>query len=260
MGVAGELLERAARALPPADQHWQTGWWLRHTDTEPWWSGAVLAHGARDRLDRRIAAAERFYTRRGASPRFQVCPECPADLDGVLEARGYVVECAVALMTATAPARSARSRNPAWGVRVEPVADAAWLAVRGATSAVDLDLVGVAQRLQEVTTAQAFVTVMDADRPLGIGRAVADTGWTGVFDMATVPQARGRGVARAVLAAISNWAVDQPTPHMYLQVEQNNAPALALYRSHRFGRVADYHYRTLHRRRATPPVDSSRSS
>lgn len=243
VGVAGELLQRAARAWPVADQGRQDGWWLRHTDVGPWWSGAVLAHGAGDRLEERIAAAERFYTRHDTWPRFQVCPDCPADLDTVLETRGYGVECAVALMTATAPC--ARSGGSGWDVRVEPVATPAWLAVRAATSRAFLDTAGLVQRLHAVTRPQAFVTVMGPDRSLGIGRAVADTGWTGVFDMATVPEARGRGVARAVLAAITDWAAGQATQHLYLQVETSTTAALALYRSSGFAVAARYHYRTL---------------
>ncbi len=259
MGLAGELLERAARAWPVTDERWLDGWWLRHTDSEPWWSGAVLAHADGGGLEGLLAAAERFYAEHGDWPRFQVCPDCPPDLDLLLHARGYAAECAVVLMTGRAPACSAGARDPAVDVRVEPGPDAAWVAARRATSHPAPDPAHLAQRLATVTAPQAFVTVMGPDRPLGIGRAVADTGWTGVFDMATLPGSRRRGIARAVLGAITRWAVDQATPRMYLQVEEPNTTALALYRNTGFAVTADYHYRSLRLRPTAPLGDRTHS-
>ena len=79
MNLAGELLERAARATPAAAEDRGSGWWIRYTDGNAWWSGAVLAHDAWDdgRLAERIEVAERFYAGRDAAARFQVCPGCP---------------------------------------------------------------------------------------------------------------------------------------------------------------------------------------
>jgi GNAT superfamily N-acetyltransferase len=76
-----------------------------------------------------------------------------------------------------------------------------------------------------------------------VGRAVADTGWAGVFGMATLPQARGRGAARAVLAALAGWAGTHRADRMYLQVERDNMPALRLYGRMGFHAVSGYHYR-----------------
>jgi GNAT superfamily N-acetyltransferase len=50
----------------------------------------------------------------------------------------------------------------------------------------------------------ARVTIGDA--VVAVGRVVADTGWAGVFGMATLPGARGKGAARSVLAALADWA------------------------------------------------------
>jgi GNAT superfamily N-acetyltransferase len=42
--------------------------------------------------------------------------------------------------------------------------------------------------------------------PVAVGRAVAERGWAGVFGMATLPAARRRGAATAVLASLAAWA------------------------------------------------------
>ncbi len=80
---------------------------------------------------------------------------------------------------------------------------------------------------------------------VGVGRAVADTGWAGVFGMATIPRARGRGVAPAVLAALAEWAGAHGADRMYLQVERDNGTGLRLYREAGFRELCGYHYRTL---------------
>ena len=211
MNLAGALLERAARATPATEEDRTSGWWIRHTDGNDWWSGAVLAHDD-GRFIERIERAERFYAERHAVARFQICPGCPPGLDDVLAARGYRWAAPVSLLIREAGPLDAR---PAAGLDV---------------------------RLRAELTS-AYVTV-SADRgPVAIGRAVADDGWTGVFGMATAPGARRRGAARLVLAAIAGWARRQDAPRLYLQVEQSNAAARRVYAAAGFTELATYHYR-----------------
>ncbi|MQA27944.1 MAG: GNAT family N-acetyltransferase, partial [Micromonosporaceae bacterium] len=69
-------------------------------------------------------------------------------------------------------------------------------------------------------------------------------GWAGVFGMATLPEARGKGAARDVLAAVADWAGAHRADRMYLQVERDNIPALRLYERTGFSEICGYHYRT----------------
>jgi ribosomal protein S18 acetylase RimI-like enzyme len=62
--------------------------------------------------------------------------------------------------------------------------------------------------------------------------------------MLTVPEARRRGAARAILAALARWGANRGATRAYLQVEHDNAPARALYEASGFLPAYDYHYRT----------------
>ena len=62
--------------------------------------------------------------------------------------------------------------------------------------------------------------------------------------MATRREARGKGAARAVLAALARWAGAHQADHVYLQVEPGNLPALRLYELAGFTEICGYHYRT----------------
>jgi GNAT superfamily N-acetyltransferase len=240
------LQERAARALPAADVEDADGWWLRHAPGCSWWIGTVLPHGeaAPDDLARRVAAAERFYADRGAAARFQVTPgACPDRLDALLAARGYRRESPVSLRAAPTSLVLERLAPPA-EVRVD-VADRpdpawfdTWLAVHGGDPDAEWGL------LARVELPCGYARATVGDEVVAVGRAVADTGWAGVFGMATRPRARGQGAGGAVLAALAGWALAHGNDGVYLQVERDNAPALRLYERAGFAEVCAYHYRT----------------
>ncbi|HSJ45724.1 MAG TPA: GNAT family N-acetyltransferase [Euzebyales bacterium] len=75
-------------------------------------------------------------------------------------------------------------------------------------------------------------------------RVVADDGWAGLFGMATLPHARGKGAGRSVLAALADWAGAHGADRLYLQVDCDNLPALRLYEGAGFADLCWYHYRT----------------
>jgi len=58
-----------------------------------------------------------------------------------------------------------------------------------------------------------------------------------------LPDARGRGFASAIVAALLAWAREQAAACAFLQVNDDNAAALAVYRKFGFATVYTYHYR-----------------
>ncbi|MFG1709631.1 GNAT family N-acetyltransferase [Nonomuraea sp. M3C6] len=242
------LQERTARALPAEHIEDVEGWWLRHAPSCAWWVGTVLPHGAArpGELVRRVVGAEEFYAGRGAAARFQISMgACPEGLDTVLAKRGYRRESLMSLQVAStarvleqAPAGSLR-------VRVDDRPTRAWFEIwhavhghHGGESRSEWDLLARVQR------PGAYASAMVGEDVVAVGRAVADTGWAGVFGMATLAEARGKGAARTVLAALAGWAGARAADRMYLQVERDNLPALRLYERTGFRELCGYHYRT----------------
>jgi ribosomal protein S18 acetylase RimI-like enzyme len=114
-----------------------------------------------------------------------------------------------------------------------------WLAVHGTGG----DPGPEREMLRRVGRPSVYVSVQTAAGVIAVGRAVTETGWAGVFGMATLPGARGRGAAREVLAALAGWAADRGAEHMYLQVECDNTAARRLYERAGFTELCRYHYR-----------------
>lgn len=245
-GLVRDLHARAARALPADETEDVEGWWLRHAPDGPWWVGSVLpyADATPGELGRRVATAEEFYADRGATARFQISPGAgPDGLDSALAERGYRRLSVMSLQVAP----TARARAPASGASLQVHLDdrptRPWFEVwhellgEGGDPRSDWNMLG------RVEPPSAYASVIAGNRVLGVGRAVADRGWAGVFGMATVPEARGRGVARAVLAALAGWAQARGAKRMYLQVAADNIPALRLYERLGFVELTRYHYR-----------------
>ena len=243
----GEIQERAARAVPASVEEHRDGCWLRYSDSEAtWWAGAVLMHKPRQSpaLQTSIATAENFYAARGAPARFQVCPACPADLDAELSRRRYAVESVVSLQVAITQRIAAQPSAPSLHVDISGDLNTEWFqAMMMAAPGPDADPASEWRLLQRVKAPSAYAMVSISRQAIAVGRAVADTGWVGVFNMASLPHARRRGAASAVLVALADWAIGQGCPDTYLQVEADNTAAVRLYRQAGFEELCTYHYR-----------------
>jgi N-acetylglutamate synthase len=246
-GLVRGLQERAAHALPAIVLDHLDGWWLRHGDGGAWWASSVLPHSNAVPADlpSRIRFVEEFYTRHGSRPRFQISPgACPVGLDDALSQRGYRLHTLTSLQSA--PTVPVIDRLPAggWRIRVDDQPTDAWFETWLVVHGTGEDPGPEWDMLRRVGRPTGYASVLTATGVIAAGRAVADTGWAGVFGMATLPEARGRGAAGAVLAALARWAADQGAAHMYLQVEYDNAAARRLYERAGFTELCRYHYRT----------------
>ena len=74
-------------------------------------------------------------------------------------------------------------------------------------------------------------------------RAALQGEWLGIYEVATLPEARRRGAARAILAALAGWGLERGARRAYLLVTGSNAPANALYARLGFSRAYGYRYR-----------------
>jgi len=246
--LARLLQERTAQAVPAETVRHVAGWWLRDAVGAAWWVRSVLPHAdaSGERLTYRIEQAEDFYARRGVPTRFQITPgACPDSLDSLLAERGYDEQSPMSLQTAgTAHVVDRLGPPPPW-VAVDERPTRAWFdtwhAVHGGDPRTEWAL------LERVTQPCGFARAVLDGVVVAVGRAVADTGWAGLFGIATLPKARGRGAARAVVAALAHWAAARHADHLYLQVERDNVAACHLYARAGFTELCGYHYRAAPR-------------
>lgn len=95
-----------------------------------------------------------------------------------------------------------------------------------------------------------FATVLDeAGGVIAIGRGAVTTGlgdavWLGLSALWTSPEHRGRGLGRAIVAALQTWGAGRGATATYLQVEAENTHAREWYRRLGFGLHHSYGYVT----------------
>lgn len=96
-----------------------------------------------------------------------------------------------------------------------------------------------------VPAPRAFFSCRRDGRVVASGLSVYEGAVASVQCMATLPEARRTGAARAVLAAIEHQAKARGHEVLYLQAEGGNRPALNLYERVGFTVAGHYHVREL---------------
>ena len=74
-----------------------------------------------------------------------------------------------------------------------------------------------------------FAEVRDGATLLGRARGTVTDGRLGLFAIETASEARRRGIAAAMICRLAGWARDLGATSAYLQVEETNTAARALY-------------------------------
>jgi N-acetylglutamate synthase len=139
--------------------------------------------------------------------------------------------------------RGAAGRGPAGTgplVTITDEPDEAWIAryhYRGGV------LPAAGRRLLMSAPWQAFASIRESGQTIAIGRVAGDGAWAGLTAVETDPACRRRGLATAVTAALARAAVRRGVRGLYLQVENENLAARALYRRAGFADHHQYHYR-----------------
>jgi RimJ/RimL family protein N-acetyltransferase len=237
-------IEQAALwAWPPEETAGRDGWLLRAAGDHSRRANSVqaLSFAAGANLDRAIDGVEAWYAGRGRLACFQLTDRAaPADLDATLARRGYARLSPVSVLVydlAGLPPPDApqveldlRPTPRVMSALCDPRWSPAMRRARGALFA-------------RIRRSHVFAVRLDGPEPVAGGLCVVDGDLAGIFALRTASAARGRGHARAVLGRLVGWGRAMGACRVYLQVEDQNAPARALARGLGAGRAYGYWYR-----------------
>jgi N-acetylglutamate synthase len=90
---------------------------------------------------------------------------------------------------------------------------------------------------------QAFGSIRAGGQTVAIGRVAGSGDWAGLTAIEVDPAHRRRGLATAITRALATAAAEHGARQLFLQLEEGNAAAGALYRQIGFVDHHGYHYR-----------------
>ena len=231
------------RAWPAASARYDGSWLVRLTAGHP--SRRLNSVNPLDRMDvtdleGRIARLERRFAAYDRPLTFRQTPLAPPELDAHFDAHGWGREGETLVMSADAqdlPVADALDLLPVQDVG--RFVDAA-IEVRPRDRA---SKSGLTELVNAITPAKGLFVLAEGDAALATALCVHDGDHAGLFEVAVHADARGRSLGRRIAAAALKWAVSRGAGKCWLQVEADNAPALALYAGLGFQETYRYHYR-----------------
>lgn len=242
-GLAAVIEPIAFNAWPAPDVQSLGGWRMRFADGFSGRGNSVAAFGDPGlEIGEAVSRAVAAYRGRGLKPLFQTTPaDEPEGLDNYLSTRGWTALKPVHVMVA-----AAKPVGPGDVSRVvlAPRMSAAWQQVFDAGVADPRDAAERRGMIARIGAGAVFALALADDGiPAAVGLGVAERGYGGIFCMRTIATARRRGYARLLLNALSDALHNKGAHTLYLQVEQGNEGAIALYRDAGFNTAYDYRYR-----------------
>ena len=240
-----DLLRRieqaAVWAWPPSETRSVEGWLLciGGRGTRRLRSARTLDFAPGADVGRAIAEVERVLGQRGWPACFHLADLAePAGLDDILAGRGYDLVTPTSVMQAAMPGlpvdEAVELHTRATQPVMNAIADRHWSAE------------GRAERVEifgRIRRPHRFALAWVEGEPAAAGLCVREGDLAGIFAMRTQERFRGRGLAGRLLARLAGWARGEGAISLYLQVEDENEPAQALYRRFGFRRLYGYHYR-----------------
>ncbi|MFC0503325.1 GNAT family N-acetyltransferase [Micromonospora costi] len=268
-------LELAADEAWPAPVRGRLGGWLlRAADGWTGRANSALPVGDPDRpLPAAVDAVERWYAERGLPPMVNTPLPLAAPVGAELDARGWASRPPVLVQTAALPLPPVPLPLPPAGTASEGPPGGAASAGTASAGVAGAATTGIAAAVVELATvpspewlavasgrkgglpdaARHVLTAVDQVRfahayvdgaLVGIGRGTV-TGqgrWLGLSLVEVLPQARRQGLAGRLIRALAEWGAQAGATRSFLQVEQHNTGAVALYQ--RLGFTTHHTYRT----------------
>ncbi len=234
-------------ASAPPRQRWLDGWLLRTQPGKARRARCINALAAgRLALDDKLALARAWFDECGVPMVIRITPfSQPAGLDAALAQRGWqALDNTQVLVCAQLPAPNPDPPAPPglqWLVLDAAAFAEAVGALRGSPA---LHQAAHTERLLMSPVPYRGLALARADgQVMACGQYAREGPMVGLYDVFTHPDARNQGLAATLCKRLLTLSASAGDTLAYLQVDAQNAPALAVYRRLGFREGYCYHYR-----------------
>ncbi len=234
-----QIEEAGLNAWPAHQQLLYDGWLLRFANGYTKRANSVMpVYDSVLELDEKIDYCEEIYHQMGFPPIFRLTPLAQGNLDQGLEVRGYQKIDPTQVLTL--PLEDWEIRDPRQ-ILIRELPLEQWM---GVFSEISGSLVekqpAHAQILRNIINPFCATALEISGKWAACGLGVLERNWFGLFDIISHPDHRHQGFGTQLVTGMLDWAKSQGARKSYLQVMENNSPALGLYA--KFGYVDAYGY------------------
>jgi ribosomal protein S18 acetylase RimI-like enzyme len=239
------LEEMSINAFPSLQTVLYDGWVLRFAggysnranSVYPLYKSTINVH-------KKIDICEMLYKSKGLRPAFKITPfVVPGDLDDILESRGYETLHPTRVETLCLD----ELEEP--GIRAITVFngfDEKWFEYYCCSKSLsEKDRIILRNINMNIIPPKYYVLFKLGNANAGCGMAVLENGHAGIFDIFIAEEHRNKGYGRQLMLNILGIAKERGAKKAYLQVMNDNLPALRLYENLGFKEEYRYWYRVL---------------
>jgi N-acetylglutamate synthase len=222
-------LERAAcQAMPAADVAWLGEWQLRAAEGFTGRANSVLPLGSPGvPFAEAVETITAFYAARGLPPQFDVPLPLCRPVARALQAQGWEPTCRVLVQVLDLPELIAATPAGSGFTLAPTPSPEALEMIKGRRG----ELPGAASHVLCAVPTLSFAEYREGGPLLAMARGTVTERWLGLTFIETAAEARRRGLAREAVGALARWAAAQGGERAFLQVQDDNTAALALYAS-----------------------------
>ncbi|MEU8297679.1 GNAT family N-acetyltransferase [Micromonospora sp. NPDC048909] len=236
-----ELELAADEAWPAPTRDRLGGWLLRAADGWTGRANSALPVGDPDRpLPAAVDAVERWYTEHDLTPMVNTPLPLAAPVGAELDRRGWSSRPPVLVQTAPLPLPAAPGTATPLGPATPASAQVAAVVELAAAPTEEWLAVAAGRKGGLPDAARHVLTAVDQIRfahayadgalvAVGRGTVTGPGRWLGLSLIEVLPQARRQGLAGRVIRALADWGTAAGATRAFLQVEQRNTGAVALY-------------------------------
>jgi len=247
--LLSRIEDAGLNASAPPQQRWVDGWLVRFSPGKAQRARCInaLSDGQLP-IAERLALCEALYRQAGLRMLLRMTPFTrPPDLDDWLARRRYQRFGESLVMVCEAGIDTMPKVPLPKGLGLQEISAEAYAHIVGEFRGSDAARVEAhAQRLKLSPVPYRGSVLRDADgKLLACAQVAVEGDLAGLYDVFTVPAARGRGLSGALCSQVLAKAWQDGARLAYLQVDADNHAAHAVYRRLGFVDAYGYHYRAL---------------
>ena len=222
------------------------GWIIHWNGGVTWRANSVLPNEWKSSVsvEQVVDYVIELYREKNTPPAFKISPASqPKELDELLEEKGFKQRMVTHVQTVSIEEISCLS--PRLPVDLFKVTEESLDTLMHRSERENKTIEVRREIIHHITGDKNIARVLMHGNIAGIGLGVVESDWLGLFSIRTLPEYQRRGVAWSLNCALAMWGEDHGAKKAFLQVETENEPALALYKSMGFDTMYTYWYRIL---------------